>query len=49
MVGTIRMSMLKTWFSKRRARKQHMADIRAFLRFQSERTARRMAASQIAH
>lgn len=48
MVGTIRMSRLKTWFSKRRERKQHKADIRAFMRFQSERTARRRAA-QAAH
>jgi hypothetical protein len=40
----IRMSKLKTWFSKRRRRKQHKADIRAFMRFQSERSARRQAA-----
>jgi hypothetical protein len=44
MVGVIRMSRLKTWFSKRRQRKQHQADIRAFMRFQSERSARRQAA-----
>ena len=43
-VGMIRMSKLKTWFSKRRRRKQHKADIRAFMRFQSERSARRQAA-----
>ena len=45
----IRMSKLKSWFSKRRQRKQHKADIRAFMRFQSERSARRQAASQFAH
>jgi len=39
------MTMFKTWFSKRRRRKQHKADIRAFMRFQSERAARRQAAS----
>jgi hypothetical protein len=49
LVGVIRMSKLKTWFSKRRWRKQHQADIRAFLRFQSERSARRRAAAQLAH
>jgi len=43
-VGMIRMTKLKTWFSKRRWRKQHKADIRAFMRFQSERSARRQAA-----
>jgi len=42
------MTMFKTWFSKRRRRKQHKADIRAFLRFQSERSARRQAAAQTA-
>ena len=43
--GVIRMSKLKSWFSKRRWRKQHQADIRAFMRFQSERSARRRAAA----
>jgi hypothetical protein len=45
----IRMSMLKSWFSKRRWRKRHQADIRAFMQFQSERSARRRAAGQLAH
>ena len=45
----IRMSKLKSWFSKRRQRKQHKADIRAFIRFQSERSARRQAAGQFAN
>jgi len=45
-VGVIRMSMLKSWFSKRRWRKQHKADIRAFMRFQSERSALRRAAAR---
>jgi hypothetical protein len=40
------MSRLKSWFSKRRWRKRHKADIRAFLRFQSERSARRHVAAQ---
>jgi hypothetical protein len=44
----IRMAMLKTWLSKRRRRKQHQADIRAFMRFQSERSARRRAAERLA-
>jgi hypothetical protein len=48
-VGMIRMAKLKTWFSKRRWRKQHQADIRAFMRFQSERSARRRAAAHPAH
>jgi hypothetical protein len=43
------MSKLKSWFSRRRRRKQHKADIRAFIRFQSERSARRRAAGQPAH
>ena len=38
------MAMLKSWFSKRRWKKQHKADIRAFMRFQAERLARRQAA-----
>jgi hypothetical protein len=38
------MSKLKSWFSQRRQRKQHKADIRAFLRFQAERRARHQAA-----
>jgi hypothetical protein len=42
------MAMLKSWFSKRRLRKQHQADIRAFMRFQSERSARRQAAGYLA-
>jgi hypothetical protein len=45
----IRMSKFRSWFSKRRQRKQHKADIRAFMRFQSERSARRQAAAQLAH
>ena len=47
-VGVIRMFKLKTWFSNRRQRKQHKADIRAFMRFQSERSARRQAAGRLA-
>jgi hypothetical protein len=43
------MSRFRTWFSKRRWRKQHKADIRAFMRFQSERSARRQAAAQVFH
>jgi hypothetical protein len=43
------MAMLKSWLSKRRLRKQHKADIRAFMRFQSERSARRQSAAQLAH
>jgi hypothetical protein len=43
------MTRFKTWFSKRRSRKQHKADIRAFMRFQSELSARRRAAAQLAH
>jgi hypothetical protein len=43
------MTMLKSWFSKRRLRKQHQADIRAFMRFQSERLALRRATAQRAH
>jgi len=39
------MTKLKSWMSRRRWRKQHQADIRAFIRFQSERTARRRAAA----
>jgi hypothetical protein len=35
------MSKVKSWFSQRRWHKQHKADIRAFMRFQSERVARR--------
>jgi hypothetical protein len=35
------MSKLKSWFRQRRVRKQHRADIRAFMRFQAERVARR--------
>jgi hypothetical protein len=38
------MSKLKSWMRQRRWRKQHQADIRAFLRFQAERRARRQAA-----
>ena len=49
MVGVIRMTMLKTWFSKRRWRKQHKADIRAFMRFQRERSALRRQAARVAH
>ena len=45
----IRMAMIKSWFSRRKLRKQHQADIRAFMRFQSERTARRSAAAYRAH
>ena len=45
----IRMSKLNSWFSKRRWRKQHKADIRAFMQFQSERSARRRAAGLLAH
>ena len=37
------MTKLKSWLHRRRWRKQHRADIRAFLRFQSERSARRQA------
>ena len=48
-VGMIRMTKLRSWFSKRRQRKQHKADIRAFMRFQSERSARRRAAGLPAH
>ena len=40
------MSKFKFWLSQRRRRKQHKADIRAFMRFQSERVARRRAAAQ---
>jgi len=43
------MSMLKSWLSRRRWRKQHKADIRAFMRFQSERSARRRAAARLVH
>jgi hypothetical protein len=43
------MARLKSWLSKRRWRKQHKADIRAFMRFQSERSARRRAAAHLAH
>jgi hypothetical protein len=35
------MAKLKSWFRQRRWRKQHRADIRAFMRFQAERLARR--------
>jgi len=38
------MSMFKSWLRQRRWRKQHKADIRAFLRFQAERRARHHAA-----
>jgi hypothetical protein len=38
------MSKLKSWLSQRRWRKQHKADIRAFMRFQAERLARRRSA-----
>jgi hypothetical protein len=37
------MAKLKSWFSQRRWRKQHKADIRAFMQFQAERLARRQA------
>jgi hypothetical protein len=43
------MSMLKSWLNQRRWRKQHKADIRAFMRFQRERSALRRAAAQLAH
>ena len=43
------MTVLKSWFSRRRWRKQHKADIRAFMRFQSERLARRRAAAGALH
>ncbi|MDQ7247757.1 hypothetical protein [Dongia sedimenti] len=43
------MVKFKSWLSRRRWRKQHQADIRAFLRFQSERSARRRAAALHAH
>jgi len=38
------MSKLKFWLRQRRWRKQHKADIRAFMRFQTERLQRREAA-----
>jgi hypothetical protein len=38
------MLKLKFWFRRRRWRKQHNADIRAFMQFQAERLARREAA-----
>ena len=38
------MSILKSWLRQRRWRKQHKADIRAFMRFQAERLQRRQAA-----
>jgi len=43
------MAILKSWLHKRRLRKQHMADIRAFMRFQRERSALRQAAARLAH
>jgi hypothetical protein len=43
------MAILKSWLSKRRKRKQHKADIRAFMQFQRERSALRQAAAQLAH
>jgi hypothetical protein len=39
------MAILKTWLKQRKWRKQHQADIRAFMRFQRERVARRHAAA----
>jgi hypothetical protein len=41
------MALLKSWFSRRKLRKQHQADIRAFIRFQAERSARRRAAAHL--
>jgi hypothetical protein len=38
------MSKFKSWLRQRRWRKQHQADIRAYLRFQAERRERRQAA-----
>jgi hypothetical protein len=42
--GDATMVKLKSWFRQRRWRKRHQADIRAFMRFQSERIARRRQA-----
>jgi hypothetical protein len=35
------MAKLRSWFRQRRWKKQHRADIRAFMRFQAERLAHR--------
>ena len=41
------MSKLKSWLRQRRWRKQPRADIRAFMRFQTERLARQRAAQAV--
>jgi hypothetical protein len=43
------MAILKSWLRQRHWRKQHKADIRAFMRFQRERSELRRAAAALAH